>query len=221
MSISQIYSNQYRWRRWPGVYADLGDISGRLVLDLGCGIGDQARDLSERGAHVLGIDANQDVVDHANRRGIPGARFLCDNITNLKEHELEFDGIWASFTVAYFPHFDQFLGCIALDGLARDLFADPLFGQIVQRDLAEGVHENVTGNLEYFTTAQFHRPEELEAEITAAGFSIVSVVGLEGPVGCLLTLARGGAIPVVARISCASPGRWRRSARSKPSALTS
>jgi ubiquinone/menaquinone biosynthesis C-methylase UbiE len=69
----------------------------------------------------------------------------------------------------------------ALDGLARDLFVDPLFGQIVQRDLAEGIHENITGKLDYFTTAQFHRPEELEAEVTAAGFSIVSVVGLEGP----------------------------------------
>lgn len=109
MSISQIYSNQYRWRRWSGVYPDLGDLAGRLVLDLGCGIGDQARDLSRRGAHVLGIDANQDVIDYANRRGIPHARFLCDNITNLKEHELAADGIWASFTAAYFTQFDQFL----------------------------------------------------------------------------------------------------------------
>lgn len=112
MSISEIYSNQYRWRRWSGVYPDLGDVSGRLVLDLGCGIGDQARDLTKRGAHVLGVDANQEVIDRAKRRGIPDARFLCENITNLKEHELESDGIWASFTVAYFPRFDKFLGCI-------------------------------------------------------------------------------------------------------------
>lgn len=109
MSISQIYSNQYRWRRWSGVYPDLGDISGRVVLDLGCGTGDQARDLSMRSVHVLDIDANQEVIDHANRGGFPGARFLCDNITHLNEHGLEFDGIWASFTVAYVPEFDQFL----------------------------------------------------------------------------------------------------------------
>ena len=112
MSIAQIYSDQYRWRRWPELYADLGDISGTLVLDLGCGVGDQARDLSERGAQVLGIDANQDVIDHASRRGIPGARFLCDDIRKLQEHELESEGIWASFTAAYFPQFDQFLDCI-------------------------------------------------------------------------------------------------------------
>jgi hypothetical protein len=66
-------------------------------------------------------------------------------------------------------------------GLARDLFADPRIQSIVERDLAEGVHENRTGNLEYFTTAQFHRPEELDSEVRTAGFSDVSVVGLEGP----------------------------------------
>lgn len=69
----------------------------------------------------------------------------------------------------------------ALDGLSRDFFADPAFVKIVERDLATGVHENVTGRLEYFTTAQFHRPEELEQEVAAAGFSVLQVVGLEGP----------------------------------------
>ncbi len=112
MSIVEIYTNQYCWRRWSGVYPDLGDLSDTLIIDLGCGIGDQARDLSRLGATVLGVDANQDLIDHADRRGIPRARFLCDNIANLKEHVSETDGIWASFTVAYFPHFDQFLDCI-------------------------------------------------------------------------------------------------------------
>src|SRR5262249_53194187 len=53
----------------------------------------------------------------------------------------------------------------ALDGLARNFLADPAFAKIVERDLATGVHENVTGKIEYFTTAQFHRPEELEKEV--------------------------------------------------------
>jgi ubiquinone/menaquinone biosynthesis C-methylase UbiE len=68
-----------------------------------------------------------------------------------------------------------------LDGLSRDLFADPEFGRIVQRDLDAGVHENSAEKLDYFTTAYFHRPEELQSEVTAAGFSMVSVVGIEGP----------------------------------------
>jgi ubiquinone/menaquinone biosynthesis C-methylase UbiE len=68
-----------------------------------------------------------------------------------------------------------------LDGLALDLFRDPAFTEIVANDLAGGVHRNPTGNLQYFTTAYFHRPEELESELAAAGFSDVAVLGLEGP----------------------------------------
>ena len=51
----------------------------------------------------------------------------------------------------------------------------------MERDLATGIHENVTRKMEYFTTAQFHRPEELEEEVSAAEFSVMQVVGLEGP----------------------------------------
>jgi len=112
MSLVEIYSKQYPWRRWSTVYPDLGDLEATDVLDLGCGIGDQSRDLSRLGARVLGIDANQAVIDHAESRGIPHARFLCDNVTNVPNYELEFDGVWASFTAAYFPHFDVLLDVI-------------------------------------------------------------------------------------------------------------
>lgn len=69
----------------------------------------------------------------------------------------------------------------ALDGLARDLFVDPRFRTIVERDLAHGIHENATGNTNYFTTSWFQRPEELAQEVTAAGFGVLEVLGLEGP----------------------------------------
>jgi ubiquinone/menaquinone biosynthesis C-methylase UbiE len=69
----------------------------------------------------------------------------------------------------------------ALDGVARDLFADPAFAAIVRQDLERGQHRNDTGNWDYFTTAYFHRPEELRAEVESAGFACRAVLGLEGP----------------------------------------
>jgi len=69
----------------------------------------------------------------------------------------------------------------ALDGLSRDLFADETFRAIVKRDLNDGIHRNDTGRLEYFTTAKFHRPNELKAELIDAGFTDVEVLGIEGP----------------------------------------
>jgi len=106
MSRVEILSRQYRWRRWSEIYPYLGDLSGAQVVDLGCGIGDQARDLSRLGAHVFGVDGDQDVIDHAKSRGIPHARFVCCDITDIEDSELKSDGVWASFTAAYFPRFD-------------------------------------------------------------------------------------------------------------------
>ncbi len=69
----------------------------------------------------------------------------------------------------------------ALDGLARELLHDPRFSLIVGRDLRDGQHRNPTERLDYFTTAYFHRPEELGGEVQAAGLVLDRVYGIEGP----------------------------------------
>ncbi len=68
-----------------------------------------------------------------------------------------------------------------LDGLSRDLFRDEEFAAIVERDLRDGQHRNPTGQLDYFTTAYFHRPDELREEIARTGLVVEGVYGLEGP----------------------------------------
>jgi ubiquinone/menaquinone biosynthesis C-methylase UbiE len=68
-----------------------------------------------------------------------------------------------------------------LDGLNRGFLDDPGFAAIVDRDLASGQHRNTTGNEQYFTTAFFHRPEELAAEAAEAGFESADVLAVEGP----------------------------------------
>lgn len=68
-----------------------------------------------------------------------------------------------------------------LDGLARSLDLDPTFVHIRDRDLREGQHRNDTGRIDYFTTAYFHRPEDLHEELVHAGFDHVRVLGVEGP----------------------------------------
>lgn len=68
-----------------------------------------------------------------------------------------------------------------LDGLARAFLAEPEFEQIVERDLAEGIHVNPTERRGWFTTAYFHRPNELAEELAAAGFNVEAVLAVEGP----------------------------------------
>lgn len=69
----------------------------------------------------------------------------------------------------------------ALDGLTRNLTADPAFVRIRDRDLRDGQHRNPTSQPEYFTTAYFHRPEDLRRELETAGFGDLHIFGIEGP----------------------------------------
>jgi ubiquinone/menaquinone biosynthesis C-methylase UbiE len=69
----------------------------------------------------------------------------------------------------------------SFDGVARDLMQDPRFARIVEQDLRNGQHRNPTERLDYFTTAYFHHPEELAAEVLATGLALKGVYGLEGP----------------------------------------
>jgi SAM-dependent methyltransferase len=68
-----------------------------------------------------------------------------------------------------------------LDGLRGALFADPDFERIVEKDLVDGQHRNPTSRPQYFTSAFFHRPEELRSEVRAAGLVLDDLVALEGP----------------------------------------
>ena len=66
-----------------------------------------------------------------------------------------------------------------LDGLLRDLLDDRGWA-LVERDLADGTHLP-QGDHALFTTAYFHRPEELRSEIETAGFAVTGLFGVEGP----------------------------------------
>ncbi len=72
-----------------------------------------------------------------------------------------------------------------LDGLWRGFVDDPVFQTIVESDLQDGQHRNPTAHPMYFTTAFFHHPEELRAELSDAGLQKVDLFAVEG-VGWML-----------------------------------
>ncbi len=78
----------------------------------------------------------------------------------------------------------------ALDGLLRGFLDDPAFAEIVRNDLRDGQHRNPTGRPGYFTTAYFHRPEELAEEIEDAGMAHERTLSVEGPAWLLQDFER-------------------------------
>src|SRR6478672_136671 len=50
------------------------------ALDLGCGRGQYAPELTNRGWEVVGVDYVPQAIEDATRRGIPGARFVVGDV---------------------------------------------------------------------------------------------------------------------------------------------
>jgi len=67
-----------------------------------------------------------------------------------------------------------------IDGLSSGYYHDPIFQEIMQRDLETGQHRNPTGNPAYFMDTFFHHPDELREEVSHAGFEILGLLAIEG-----------------------------------------
>ena len=68
-----------------------------------------------------------------------------------------------------------------LDGLRGGYLEDPAFEAVAAADRRDGRHHNPTGDPAYFTTAYFHRPEELAVECAEARLAHVATLPVEGP----------------------------------------
>ena len=107
-SLSAQYKKQYKWRDWATVFKLMPSLNKLTILDLGCGIGDQTALLSQRGASVIGIDQDSELLEQARKKNILNSKFIEANIADLSKLDLpKVNGIWCSFTTAYFPHVEQ------------------------------------------------------------------------------------------------------------------
>ena len=177
------------------------------IVDVGGAAGAYSLWLAEAGYEVHLVDASPRLVEEARRRSAGSATRIAslsvadgrrlpqendsaaavlvmgplyhlpsaaDRVASLREsfRVLATDGIAVVAAISRYAS--------ALDGLARKFSLDPRYVKIRDRDLADGQHRNDT-DADYFTTAYFHRPDDLFAELEAAGFQEVRVLGVEGP----------------------------------------
>jgi SAM-dependent methyltransferase len=73
---------------------------GKSVLDIGCGAGHSTRMIKTAGATVVGVDAAQGMVDHANKT-FSGIDFQVGGIEELAFGDDEFDVVFAANSVQY------------------------------------------------------------------------------------------------------------------------
>ena len=179
-----------------------------VVLDVGGAAGAYAFWLAEQSYEVHLIDATPRLIDVArtrnarvasrlascsvgDARGLPHASDSAEMVlllgplyhlqsgedrqTALREawRTLRPNGVLVAAGISRFAS--------TLDGLAREVLRDPEFARIAEADRFDGRHRNTTDRLDYFTTAYFHRPEELRRDAMDAGFVVEALYGVEGP----------------------------------------
>ncbi|MEU4771373.1 class I SAM-dependent methyltransferase [Micromonospora sp. NPDC023644] len=86
----------------PAMLRLAGDVSGRRILDAGCGSGPLSAALRARGAVVTGFDVSAAMVDLARRRlGEDADLHVADLSTPLPFADAEFDDVVASLVLHY------------------------------------------------------------------------------------------------------------------------
>jgi ubiquinone/menaquinone biosynthesis C-methylase UbiE len=72
-----------------------------------------------------------------------------------------------------------------MDGIFRHFLDDPAFVPIVEKDLIGGQHRNPTDNPDYFTSAFFHHPDDIRAEVKESGMILEELIAVESLGGLL------------------------------------
>ncbi|HUJ66327.1 MAG TPA: methyltransferase domain-containing protein [Acidimicrobiales bacterium] len=174
------------------------------VLDVGGATGVHARWLAEDGYRVRIIDLTPRHVEKANDElaGLPVVAEVGDArdlnladdsfdvvlifgpLYHLTEHE---DRIAALRQASRVVRPGGLVAAAAInrfaslfDGLSRKLLFDPAFVRVVDQDLHTGQHRNPEEQPHWWTTAFFHHPDQLRAEVEDAGLVIHELVGVEG-----------------------------------------
>jgi SAM-dependent methyltransferase len=142
-----------------------------LVCDLGCGPGQVARYLHDRGISVCGLDLSAGMLEQARQLN-PGIEFSHGNMLALPAEDEAWAGITAFYAIVHFPPsdllpaFQEMHRALKSGGWLLVAFhigdeiehVDDLWGRAVSLDF------------------YFLRPEHVRANLRAAGFEVDEIV---------------------------------------------
>lgn len=178
-----------------------------VVIDVGGGAGVHALWLAEAGYEVHLSDPVPKHVEQAqlaaDRLGIELASATVGHAGALAHGDASADGVLALGPLYHLPDPEDraealreavrvlrpggwFFGAAInkftsmINAIREQLLTKTEFLAIIEGDLESGRHLNVTGHPDYFTTAFVHHPDELAAELVAAGLLDVEVFAVEG-----------------------------------------
>jgi SAM-dependent methyltransferase len=99
---------------WPAIRAMLPDLTGKRVVDLGCGFGWASRWIREQGAaSVLGLDLSQNMIERARADTADAAiKYRIADLDTLDLPEAAFDLAYSALTFHYVQDFGRLVRVI-------------------------------------------------------------------------------------------------------------
>lgn len=168
-----------------------GKVSGKYVLDLGCGSGVSTGHLIDLGAEVVGIDISEKMIDVA-KQNYPNNEFFVESMEKLHFEDNTFDVVSSSLALHYnqklYPTFKEVGRVLKPKGRFVFSTSHPLF-DVRRKVLIEGKKEYVLENYfqndkkkwtmfdkEMEVETYHHTFSDLTNNLIDAGFLICEVV---------------------------------------------
>ena len=144
---------------------------GGKILDLGCGAGRDAKQFSEMGFSVTGIDFSEELLALA-RQTAPEAVFQLQDLEDLSSFAPDsFDGVWANASLLH-------LEKARLPGVLVQINAVLKAGGSFFLSLKQGTGEGIVLDERYGGIPKFfayYQPEEITAFLEDAGFAVNAI----------------------------------------------
>lgn len=140
----------------------------KLVLDLGCGPGRDAKIFALKGLKVIGIDLSTKMIKAAKNR-VKNAEFRVMDIRSLEFEDNYFDGVWAQASFLHIPKKDILKG---LSEVYRVIKPKGIFYISVKQGQGEVLKPDKRyDNKKKFWS--FFKKKEIENMLVKAGFDII------------------------------------------------
>ncbi len=138
------------------------------LLDLGCGGGQDADDLGQRGYRVVGLDRTSALL-LAGRRRYRSLPLVRADLRDLPFHSMSFDGLWAAASLMHIPKPDARR---ILTDLSRLVRPGGLFAATVTHGVKSCLVTDGWAPGRYFAR---WRKDELARAVRRAGWEIISL----------------------------------------------
>ena len=144
------------------------------ACDVGCGPGQVARYLHDRGVRVTGVDLSPAMVEAARKLN-PGIEFAQADMRSMKNEDETFGGIAAFYSIIHIPRPEVVSVLAEMKRVLRPggllFLAFHIGDEILHLD--EWWGQRVSVDFIFF------RPEEMKGFLTEAGFRVVEIVERE------------------------------------------